>query len=309
MIIPFQEGAISPLMSVIKEFSNLQVVPGHDETAKTPDPGKIDVAKQRLQDIPGASLFLQMPCDVWNRPANACTYAEAQGAVEQCLQLLGEVISIAEICLRQGGHMFFIWPRGCAGWLRRELIFFIDTFQLHTVEIGTFRMVTSSKSAVKGLQRLTSSGGPHEIVEHQHFRTILSAAFGEHARAPPLPCGKVTGQPHREKDEQFQRGIQPIAAMVTKLLDRAETRSNPQAIEAVQCEAQALIDADTWSEDTVIEKDQLIAEAKSSGETIHMGDLMTICSVKNSEGPADLAGAAYSDRRHKRILENGALKG
>ncbi len=76
--------------------------------------------------------------------------------------------------------------------------------------------------------------------------------------------------------------IQTAHAVVTKLLDRSETRSNPKAIEAVKKEARALLEADTWLEDTVIEKSDLVAKAKAAGETIHLGDLMTICSVKNA---------------------------
>ena len=71
-----------------------------------------------------------------------------------------------------------------------------------------------------------------------------------------------------------------IPALVTKLLSRQEVRGNPRAIQAIAEEGRALVDAGTWLEDTVIEKDQLIARARATGERIHYGDLMSICSVK-----------------------------
>jgi len=72
----------------------------------------------------------------------------------------------------------------------------------------------------------------------------------------------------------------PVHAMVTKLLDRAETNRNPRAIAAVKAEADALVDAGTWLESTVIEKDELLKQVGKSGERIHLGELMKICSVK-----------------------------
>ena len=70
-------------------------------------------------------------------------------------------------------------------------------------------------------------------------------------------------------------------------LDRAETRTNAHAIKAIKDEGAALVDAETWLESTVIEKEDLVANVKRSGETIHMGDLMSIASVKKAEGPEE----------------------
>ena len=55
------------------------------------------------------------------------------------------------------------------------------------------------------------------------------------------------------------------------------------ALQAVHKEAEALRAAHTWDESTVIEKDQLVARARASGETIHLGELMSICSIKHHE--------------------------
>jgi len=78
-----------------------------------------------------------------------------------------------------------------------------------------------------------------------------------------------------------------VFAAVTKLLDRSEYFSNPQAMDAIKAEGKALVDHGTWLEDTVIEKDDLLQRAKQNKEHIHLGDLMSICSIKFYELAAD----------------------
>ena len=41
-----------------------------------------------------------------------------------------------------------------------------------------------------------------------------------------------------------------------------------------------MVEEDTWLEDTVIEKEELQKQARSQGETIHLGELLSICSIK-----------------------------
>ena len=67
--------------------------------------------------------------------------------------------------------------------------------------------------------------------------------------------------------------------MVTKLLDRSQM-SDPKAVEAIQQEGTTLVDAGTWLEDTVTERQDLLADAKKTGKKIHWGDILTLCSIK-----------------------------
>ena len=64
-------------------------------------------------------------------------------------------------------------------------------------------------------------------------------------------------------------GAALVFAMVTRLFDRRETRHNPKAIEAVVKEARPLVDAGTWLESTVIERDLRIQNAMASKKTIN----------------------------------------
>lgn len=95
-----------------------------------------------------------------------------------------------------------------------------------------------------------------ELLDHDH---LLAQAL-EH---------EVEHQPSQE-----------VQALVAKLLSRAEMLSNPKALEAVKAEAEGLMKAGTWSLDSVREKEEVRAEAKKSGISVHFGQLMTIASIK-----------------------------
>ena len=71
--------------------------------------------------------------------------------------------------------------------------------------------------------------------------------------------------------------------LVTRLLDRKEVRADPLAQQAIWTEAQALLKEGTWLEDTMMDKDDLIRLSRSNGKKIHMGNLLTICSIKFAE--------------------------
>ena len=60
-------------------------------------------------------------------------------------------------------------------------------------------------------------------------------------------------------------------------------RSDPKAIKALQVEGRALADIGTWDESTVVERDDVIREARDNNETIHLGDILGICSIKHHE--------------------------
>ena len=74
-----------------------------------------------------------------------------------------------------------------------------------------------------------------------------------------------------------------IPITVTKLLDRRDWKSDKRAVQAVREEGQKLLKAGTWLENTVIERDDLIAKVRKDKTKAHLGQLMTICSVKFAE--------------------------
>ena len=86
MIILFHTRAVELLVPVIEEFSNVHVISGYDETVNATDnepsnksqvlprgaltqvgtsvgrSGDIAAATQQIQNVPGTSVFIQMPC-------------------------------------------------------------------------------------------------------------------------------------------------------------------------------------------------------------------------------------------------------
>ena len=71
-----------------------------------------------------------------------------------------------------------------------------------------------------------------------------------------------------------------VAAMVTKLLSRAEMLASPEALAALRSEADGLRAVPVWDETNPREYADVQKEAKSSGAKVHFGRLMTIVSIK-----------------------------
>ena len=145
-------------------------------------------------------------------------------------------------------------------------------------------------------------------------RTMLSSVFGYHNFAPAMVClptsessqtGCASGscsscapaaarapqQPHREKevvldDFRVSRFLDlEVPLAVHKLLDRKEIWSNKDAMEALATEKAGLLAQRTWLEETVVEKDDLVSDAREKGKKIHLGELMPIASIKHFESP------------------------
>ena len=72
--------------------------------------------------------------------------------------------------------------------------------------------------------------------------------------------------------------VEEVLACVTKLLKRSEYTQ--EAHDSIKKEGEALVEAGTWLESTVIEKDALIRKARRDGIKVHLGDLLTLCSIK-----------------------------
>ena len=56
--------------------------------------------------------------------------------------------------------------------------------------------------------------------------------------------------------------------------------NDPEALQKVRNEAAGLVKEDTWHYESVREKEDVRAEAKASGVSVHFGKLMTIASIK-----------------------------
>ena len=74
-----------------------------------------------------------------------------------------------------------------------------------------------------------------------------------------------------------------VPGMVTRQLPRAEVLSRQDALDAIRKEFDGISKMGTWDLESVTEEDTIRAKAIEEGETIHLADLLAICSEKNVE--------------------------
>ena len=78
-----------------------------------------------------------------------------------------------------------------------------------------------------------------------------------------------------------------LYALVTKLLDRKEWIKDPKAVAKVREEFDGLTGKDTWDLDSVDEHANIVHNAKLAGKTVHIANIMSICSRKYDELPKE----------------------
>ena len=100
-----------------------------------------------------------------------------------------------------------------------------------------------------------------------------------------IPRGTSSSAPQESSEETGETTHYRVPLAVTHLLERWEW--DDKARQAVRDEGRALVDVGTWDESTVIERDDLLSRARTKGEKLHYGALMSICSVKFWEKSAE----------------------
>ena len=100
-----------------------------------------------------------------------------------------------------------------------------------------------------------------------------------------MPLNSETGlhDLHREyipKDDSF------VYALVARTVGQAERMSNPKAKAALQSEWDKLRRQGVWDEKRVRPWNEVAAEARKEGRSVHVGRIFEICVEKNSELPA-----------------------
>jgi hypothetical protein len=185
-----------------------------------------------------------------------------------------------------------------------------------TPVLKRWRFVTSSERVAVGLGALKCPHGKEfkhgeicgtltkktEEYPLKLCHTMLSSLFSYAHHTPAMACIKPTTESHRINEVPMRNftmspnfdacGLAPqgndeVPAAVTHLLERKEMMADPKAVEAVGAEGHALVQAGTWLENTVCECEDLLKWAKETGEDIHLGDLMAICSIKFWERAAE----------------------
>ena len=114
---------------------------------------------------------------------------------------------------------------------------------------------------------------------------------------PVMPCVRpAPDEPHREslreviKDKirelEFKNALELYAA-VARLVSKDEVSRTCKAQEAMDKEWNKLLSRGVWDQSRVRECKEIVAEARSRGETVHLGRIFEACYEKGSELPHD----------------------
>ena len=91
-------------------------------------------------------------------------------------------------------------------------------------------------------------------------------------------CGN---EKQRRRKDRYPRKLRKKTRLwVTKALSKKEITDSPECQKAIAAEGEALVQAGTWDEDTVCEREKLIEWAKKNSQRIVRGDLLIIRSTK-----------------------------
>jgi hypothetical protein len=97
--------------------------------------------------------------------------------------------------------------------------------------------------------------------------------------------GSISSAECLERKFSWENVAAQIEAAVHKAVPRGEWKTNPKASEAIEKEGNALMDAGTWDFNTATFRDEIIEKARKTGKKVHLGDLLTTCTIKHWENP------------------------
>ena len=119
------------------------------------------------------------------------------------------------------------------------------------------------------------------------------------AALPPTPAGErasASGHPRDPMDDDLVPECPPaspdredeehggeLPAAVARQLPRTEVLSRPEALQAIRKEFDGVASMGTWDWSSVTEEADVKRRAIEKGETIHLADLLAICSEKHVE--------------------------
>ena len=311
----------SPSVKIGGEGTSLQSIRGDYDDIKAfhtfpasgfTDPKWATAMRETATAQPGTYLIGTVPHKVWSPSEWAKVKRSGpeylKGLQEKrtkSLQHLQELLDTGDAVLRQGGEFTLHAPADSSLWLRPEVLSYVCRHELYTQEVEIseeedgprdttpkvlWRYVTSNKGTALNLREFNPKKFKGKTALPRIVRNwtsvghiLLTSMYGYSAIAPAMPVvAHVLQEMHREND-----GSEGVPLTVTKLLDRREWKDDEKALGAVRDEGAKLLRTGTWLPDSVREKDDLIAESKSTGHKIHLGQLMTICSIKFAELSAD----------------------
>ena len=202
------------------------------------------------------------------------------------------------------GSVSFALPRCAEGFKPPNVEDAVGQMQLTPLDVddvsGQLRIHTNNHRLIVELQglRCVPGGSVHDAVQGAVVRadgcsrrmaiSIINALFPEESMrfVPAMPCLAQGDQVHEHRVRNDASFLPlPVLAGVHKLLSREEAKSIPQAVQAIKDEGEGVRKMNVWDDSTVVEKDELLAQARMQQQEIHVADIMPIASIKNYETP------------------------
>ena len=302
-------------LGIVGESLGLQHVRLTKEHSDMLDTSNVNQLLQQLAESEGVDLWGSLPClpwTQWNRLNSWRLGPKFRKKIlakqEESKRLLRVYILAARIVLRNKGRVHFEWPQSCSGWQLEELQSFIDEAGLflaicHGCAFGSphkkpWRIATSCERLADALnlKRCVHDKSHHHIpvagsytANSARYPIPMCAYVMQHlfpdkyyAAVPAMPCRPFVQHEHIEKEVPTPH----VFSAIHQLIDRREWIKDPAAVAEAKREAEGLMAEGTWDYKVVIPRNELVMKARSSGEKIHIGQLMTIMSWKHAENAA-----------------------
>ena len=218
---------------------------------------------------------------------------------------------LSKVALGSGGSASFEWPLRNGGWHLDEVVSMIvdlNMFSCYPSGCGMglvidgksplkeWRVVTTNQRVAAHLDKFRCQHPPghrHDPIEGGKLAKLsgmynikmavaILSSLNPHAAftdIPTLPTvhGAIA---HQEKGLWM---AQLVLGMVHTPLTRQQLFSHPEGRQKIAEEANEMRKMQVWDDDDIHEVDDLKRQARESGQTIHVAEIMAIGSIKNSE--------------------------
>eukprot|EP00435_Cladocopium_sp_Y103_P008030 s2775_g2.t1 len=226
---------------------------------------------------------------------------------------------LAREVARRGGRVLFEWPRYCSGWSLKELMALVRDLDMQIVDFDGCQAVRErahlhwqprvlhekeayfpptefiecplAMAAHTAMLQMTDE--EKEVKKAIYDRSFVGGvlpydmcidSFPVDTPPPPLRHAYITGQgddvPECPPRSDGEDELQPTA--VTRQLPRSEVLSREDAIAAIKKEFDGIGAMGTWDLESVQEEESVKRRAIEKGQTIHLADILAICSESMS---------------------------
>ena len=325
-LVEYAHDPVSLLSQELPKYG-LKVLRLSEQTVDLSNPQHILQVVEQLKAQHGADLWISLPSSPWSNDFNMYRVGDAfppklQTPQRNSQYMLELALQVAEYVILHHGRVVFEWPAACKGWRLPQLQEFLKRHRLYTVRFDSCKLgrkgrkqkllreqclfATNDRRVVEVFSQYQCD---HRADEHEPAKgNVDTAAVGSHtlplvtavvealfprqffqAHVPALSCKPADGSEHESPS-----CLHHALGLVTMSLTRKEWQNDPEALKAIQQEAQGLRNNETWDDSTACDPSELKAQARALGIDIKIAELLTLCGIKHAE--LDVSQRKYKGR-------------